>query len=57
MVKSTYSLFDHLHKRGIFIMIGIPNEEQDIIECIDKNYPNIDAVMTDRPALLRDILI
>ena len=38
-------------------MIGIPNEEQDIIECIDKNYPNIDAVMTDRPALLRDILI
>ncbi len=38
-------------------MIGVPNDENEYSQCIEKNYPNIDAIMTDRPALLRDVLI
>ena len=57
MVKVSFPLFAHLHKRGIFIMIGVPNDENEYSQCIEKNYPNIDAIMTDRPALLRDMLI
>jgi hypothetical protein len=57
MVKVSFPLFAHLHKRGIFIMIGVPNDENEYSQCIEKNYPNIDAIMTDRPALLRDVLI
>lgn len=48
----------HLHRKGVFVMIGVPNSQEEYEECL-KNYEKVggvDAIMTDRPALLRDYL-
>lgn len=56
MINASGPLFQHLQKRGVLIMIGVPNKELEILECLKVNGEGVDCIMTDRPSLLKDVL-
>jgi hypothetical protein len=49
MSKTSGPLFNHLQKRGVFIMLGVLNNEKEFQESVDNYYPLVDAIMTDKP--------
>lgn len=53
MLKTSGPLFGHLYKRGIFVMAGVPNSNEEYNQALGLG---VDAILTDRPGLLKQHL-
>jgi len=51
MIGQNPRLFKYLQSRGVFTIVGIANNHEEVVSALDLKP---DALMTDRPTLLRD---